>query len=220
MRGDLATGTRLPSTAQLVARYDAANATIQHALKLLKDEGFLISRAGVGVFVRDRQSFVVDAAAYIAPVSGRLSYQVLAVEDLVPPADIVEALRLGPGDTAIVRTRILLREEQPVELSESYYPADIAAGTRLAVTARIRGGAPRLLADLGFPQRSFVDRVSARPPTVAEAEALDLPEGTPVVRQFRVVFSDDERPVEASVLIKGAHLYELRYHQIVESDLD
>ena len=37
--------------------------------------------------------------------------------------------------------------------------------------------------------------------------------GTPVIRQLRVIYSDNERPVEASVLIKGGHLYELLYRQ-------
>ncbi|MEV7044755.1 UTRA domain-containing protein [Amycolatopsis sp. NPDC051061] len=48
-----------------------------------------------------------------------------------------------------------------------------------------------------------VDRISARPPTVAEVETLELPEGTPVIRQLRTIYSDDQRPVEASVLIIG-----------------
>jgi GntR family transcriptional regulator len=218
MRGDLAPGTQLPSTAQLVERYQAANATIQHALKALKDEGLLDSRVGKGVYVRDRQPFVIDAAAYIAPEPGRFRYQLLAVNNIAPPADIVDGLRLAPGATAIARTRILFHDEQPVELSASYYPADIAAGSSLAKAAKIRGGAPQVLANLGFPQRTFIDRISARPPTVEEAETLDLPDGTPVIRQLRVIYSDNERPVEASVLIKGAHLYELLYRQTAETE--
>ena len=218
MRGELSPGSQLPSTAQLVERYGAANATIQHALKALKDEGFLDSRVGKGVYVRDRQPFVIDAAAYLAPASGRFRYQLLAVDTLVPPADIADGLRLAPDATAIVRTRILFHDDQPVELSTSYYPAEIAADSSLVKPAKIRGGAPAVLADLGFPQRAFVDRVSARPPTVEEAETLDLPDGTPVIRQLRVVYSDNERPVEASVLIKGAHLYELLYRQTVETE--
>jgi GntR family transcriptional regulator len=217
MRGELSPGTQLPSTAQLVARYGVANATIQHALKALKDEGFLDSRVGKGVYVRDRQLFVIDAAAYIAPAPGRFRYQLLSVDNIAPPADIVDGLQLAPGATAIIRTRILFHDEQPVELSASYYPADIAANSSLAKAAKIRGGAPRALSDLGFPQRRFVDRISARPPTVEEAETLDLPDGTPVIRQLRVIYSDNERPVEASVLIKGAHLYELLYRQAVEA---
>jgi GntR family transcriptional regulator len=105
-----------------------------------------------------------------------------------------------------------------VELSASYYPADIAAGTSLAKAVKIRGGAPQVLSNLGFPQRRFVDRVSARPPTVEEAKTLDLPDGTPVIRQLRVTYSDNQRPVEASVLIKGAHLYELLYRQTAETE--
>jgi GntR family transcriptional regulator len=218
MRGELTPGTRLPSTAQLVERYQAANATIQHALKTLKDEGFLDSRVGKGVYVRDRQPFVIDAAAYVTPEPDRFRYQLLAVDNVAPPADIVDGLRLAPGATAIARTRILFHDEQPVELSTSYYPADIAVGTSLAKAAKIRGGAPQVLADLGFSQRSFVDRISARAPTVAEVEALDLPDGTPVIRQLHVIYSDNERPVEASVLVKGAHLYELLYRQTAERD--
>jgi len=218
MRGELSPGTQLPSTAQLVQRYGAANATIQHALKALKDEGFLDSRVGKGVYVRDRQPFIIDASAYITPEPGRFRYQLLDVDTVVPPADITDGLQMASGDTAIVRTRILVHDEHPVELSASYYPAEIAADSSLAKPAKIRGGAPQALAELGFPQRTFVDRISARPPTVKEAETLDLPDGTPVIRQLRVIYSDNERPVEASVLIKGAHLYELLYRQTVETE--
>ena len=49
-------------------------------------------------------------------------------------------------------------------------------------------------------------------PTTEEVEILDLP-NVPVIRQFRVIYSDSERPVEASVLVKGGHLYELLYRQ-------
>lgn len=213
MRGDLAPGNQLPSTAELVARYAAANATVQRALSTLKAEGFLDSRVGKGVYVRDREPFVIDASAYIAPEPGKFHYQLVAVEEVDPPADVVEALELEPGARAIVRRRILVHDEQPVELSASFYPLAIAAGTGLAGRAKVRGGAPQALVALGFPQRGFVDRVSARAPTVEEAEALELPEGTPVIRQLRTIYSDEERPVEASVLIKGAHQYELLYRQ-------
>jgi GntR family transcriptional regulator len=46
---------------------------------------------------------------------------------------------------------------------------------------------------------------------VEEFVALRLPEDMPVLRQFRVVFSDHCRPVEATVMIKAAHQYEIQY---------
>jgi hypothetical protein len=50
--------------------------------------------------------------------------------------------------------------------------------------------------------------------TSSAADLLALPD-VPVIRQFRVVYSDDDRSVEASVLVKGSHLYELLYRQSV-----
>lgn len=33
----------------------------------------------------------------------------------------------------------------------------------------------------------------------------------PVLRTLRVVHSDDDRPVEVTVMVKAGHLYELQY---------
>lgn len=35
------------------------------------------------------------------------------------------------------------------------------------------------------------------------------------MRQFRVIYSDADRPVEVSILIKGVHLYELMYREAI-----
>ncbi|MEU6647663.1 UTRA domain-containing protein [Saccharomonospora sp. NPDC046836] len=67
------------------------------------------------------------------------------------------------------------------------------------------------LAELGVPPRRCVDRVSARVPTQEEHRLLRLPTGLPVLRTLRVAFSADGRPVEATVMVKAGHLYELEY---------
>lgn len=211
MSGDLAAGAQLPSTQQLVERYGVANATIQRALGALKDEGFLNSQVGKGVYVFDRRPLTVEAAPYLVPKEKAYVYQLLDVAEVRPPVEVAEVFGLDEDDVAVVRHRLLLHGSDPVELSWSYYPTGIAAGTVLSGRGKIRGGAPRALADLGYPQRGFVDRLSVRMPTTEELEALELPDDVPVVRQFRVVHSDDLRPVEASVLIKGGHRYELMY---------
>lgn len=210
MAGVLSPGQQLPTTAQLVERYTSANATVQRALKMLKDEGFLTSRTGKGVFVRDRHPFIVNAAAYFNPADRGVTYKLLDVVELDAPADVAGALG---EDRAVLRRRLMLRDDEPVELSASYYPASIATGTPLTGRTRIKGGAPAVLEAKGLPQRSWIDRLSTRPPTTEEAELLDIPEGVPVLRQFRTVYSDEERPVEVSVLIKPGHLYELSYRQ-------
>jgi GntR family transcriptional regulator len=214
MAGNFSPGEQLPSTPQLVEQYGAANPTIQKALRSLKEEGFLYSQRGKGVYVRDRQPFLVKVSAYFTPSPGGYSYDLLEVGEVRPPRQVAEALRLPAGGTAVLRRRLTRHRGEPVELDLSYYPAEIVAGTELAGQSKIRGGAPRVLTDLGYPQRYFTDQVSVRMPTTEEVRSLDLP-NVPVIRQFRVIYSDDERPVEVSVLIKGGHLYELLYTQQV-----
>lgn len=214
MAGDLAPGTRLPSTAQLVERFGVSNTTVQKALAVLKGEGYLSSRQGKGIYVRDRQPFRVGVAAFLPSSPDGYSYDILRTGEEAPPAEVARALGAGPGEHAVLRCRLMRYQGHPVEAGWSYYPLDVVRGSALAQPGRVPGGAPRILAELGYPERYFTDAVSARMPTAEEASLLQLPD-VPVIRQFRVIYSDDDRPVEASVLIKGAHLYELLYWQPV-----
>lgn len=215
MAGELEPGAQLPSTAQLIDQYGTSNTAVSSALTALKAEGFLTSRVGKGVYVRDRQPFVVRVGTYFTPQPQGYSYKLLDISERRPPPDVASVLDLEEGATAVLRHRLMLHNSEPVELSWSYYPAEIAAGTPLAGRSRIVGGAPRILAELGYPERYFEDRLSARPPTTEELEGLDIPDDVPVIRQFRVVYSEGDRPVEVSIQIKGAHLYELLYREML-----
>ncbi len=50
----LAQGEKLPSGSELAQRYGVARMTVQQAIRLLRDEGLIVSRQGSGVFVRER----------------------------------------------------------------------------------------------------------------------------------------------------------------------
>jgi GntR family transcriptional regulator len=215
MAGDLRPGVQLPSTAQLIEQYGTSNTAVSSALTALKTEGFITSRVGKGVYVRDRQPFVVRVGTYFTPQPRGYSYELREVGERPPPADVAAVLNLKEGATAVLRHRLMLHNSEPVELSWSYYPTAIAAGTPLAGRAKIVGGAPRVLTELGYPQLYFEDRLSARAPTIEELEGLDMPDDVPVIRQFRVTYSEGDRPVEVSIQIKSAHLYELLYRETI-----
>ncbi len=54
LNGDLPPGAMLPSQSRLQSEYDASPSTIQEAMDLLREEGFIESRPGVGSFVSAR----------------------------------------------------------------------------------------------------------------------------------------------------------------------
>jgi GntR family transcriptional regulator len=220
MSGELAPGASLPSTARLRERFDASNATVQKALQLLKEEGLAVGRAGASVTVREHRQRTVSPAALTtadrwlteAAQYGTRARSVLRnVAEVRPPADVRAAFGLPLDGTALLRSQILLIDDEPAELVDCYYPLDIARGTALMERRRIKGGAPALLAELGHPAGRSVDRVSARIPTQEQYRALRLTGSTPVLRTLRVVHGDGGRPVEVTVMVKAGHLYELQY---------
>lgn len=226
MSGALAPGSDLPSTQRLKERFGSSNATVQKALQTLKDECLVVGRAGAAVTVREHRQETVRPADtgqpaapgeqyhWLAVAAGkgkRGSIELLEVVELRPPAEVAAALDLGETGTAYLRRQLLSYDGEPVELVKSYYPAEIARGTAMAEPRKIRGGTPALLAEMGFPPVQTVDRVSARVPTQEQYEALELPSDLPILRTFRVVYSANERPIEATVMAKAGHLVELQY---------
>lgn len=135
LSGDLAPGSQIPSTAQLVAGFDAANATIQRALRNLRDEGFLDSRVGKGVYVRSARPFVVDVAAYLPPGSG-FRYELLDVGEVAPTDGCRHRVRSARKRPCRARRRLLWYDGATIELSASYYAADLVAGTPWHAEAR------------------------------------------------------------------------------------
>lgn len=227
MSGELKPGSRVGTNAQLMEKHETSNVTVQRALAILKGERLLEGRSGSGVYVRDRAPQIITPASYMdASDTGqpyrwvteaqsrgqRGSNKVLTVTEVPPPPRVAEAMNLEEGATAILRVRLGLLDDEPAELTHSYYPTGIAEGTRLADKRRIPGGSPTLLAELGYPQREQVDEVAARMATTEEYELLEIPGDTPVLEIFRTVYSDERRPIEVTVLVKPSHLYKMGYH--------
>jgi GntR family transcriptional regulator len=227
MSGEWEPGRRVPTNEELRTQHETSNVTIQRALQILKDERFLEGQTGVGVFVRNDRSQTITPAHYIAPSEPgqpyrwlteatkrqqRGKYRMIEVGEVVPPVEVARALGLDEGGTAMLRSRIGFLDDQPAELVHSYYPIELAQGTRLADRRLIPGGSPALLQEMGYPTRSQDDAVAARPATTEEYEALEIPRDVPVIEVFRIVYSDDDKPIEVTVLAKPSHRFKMGYH--------
>lgn len=123
-----------------------------------------------------------DAWAADAARQGKIGTQrVLAVETGVPSPEVRGALQLEPDEQVVSRRRLVLADDQPVEIATSYYPARIAAGTPLAEAKKIKGGAVRVLAECGYPLEESVDFVTAEAPTAEDVRMLGLEPDQPVL---------------------------------------
>jgi DNA-binding GntR family transcriptional regulator len=151
--------------------------------------------------------------AWTKETAGRGTQKLVEVGPVAPPVAIRQALDLGEDETVIVRRRVISLDGTPIELADSYYPTRVASGTALAVKAKIPGGAPTLLAKLGFIAARVTEDVEARGASDDEALALRIEQGQPVFSLLRTSASGDGAPFEAATMVtRGPHRmrYEMR----------
>lgn len=217
MSGDLE--GEAPAVTALMDDFDAASSTVQRALAILRDEQLIKTRRGARTTVESDALTVIETGPYFD--TDKVSYKLLQVSAAVPPTEVARAFaRVGekPDFTpAILRKRLMLdkQTERPIELSLSYYPAELVADTPLAGQHKIRGGAPRVLAEIGHRQAVQEDTVMTRPPTTEELLLLHLPPHVSVLRTLRVIRDADGRPVEVSILVKGGNRFALKDRQVL-----
>jgi DNA-binding GntR family transcriptional regulator len=175
------------------------------------------------------EAWVSTSAPYLAPrgagqadawseetaARGRRGTQrVLEAGETAAPAEVAALLGLAGGEPVVVRRRLILLDGEPVELTDTYYPRAIAAGTRLAEPAKIPGGAVTLLAALGHAPATVREEVHARLATPAERDALALGPGDgphPVLCLARVTADATGTAYQADLTVFRADRQRLRY---------
>lgn len=90
----LGPGARLPGNRTLADQHGVALATLQKALKVLQDEGWLISTPAVGVFVSDHPPIESEDQVSLESISRQLDQLQRTVDSL---NDRVKSLEEGQG---------------------------------------------------------------------------------------------------------------------------
>jgi DNA-binding GntR family transcriptional regulator len=134
-----------------------------------------------------------EAAA--AGLAGR--HRVIRVGRLPAPDTVSLRLGIHAGALAVLRRRLVTLEDRPVEVAESWYPLALADATALAREKPIRGGAVRVLADLGYVAARFVEDIAVVDPL---AEVAKLLGAAPVLELIRTSYTGDNEPIEVSVM--------------------
>jgi GntR family transcriptional regulator len=215
--GEIPPGEKIPSVAELARDHRVAATTVQKAVRALKAAGLVESEIGKGTYVREVARLISRSAEYVSPVKGggkapHGKSEAPEVDEVVPPDDVAEKLGIEPGAKALRRSRLMVDDDgTPLEIATSYIPLEIARGTALTRSAKLKGATPTVLRDLGYPPRTCQEWVEGRMPTSGEARALRLSAGVPVLRVLRQTCADGQRPIEALEIVFSAARYMLEY---------
>jgi len=132
-------------------------------------------------------------------------HKVLSAGTAYPPEHVAALLRAEPGASAVRRRRIVTLDDRPVEIADSWYPIAFAQ-TALAEPKPIKGGALRLLADLGFTAARHIEDVAVISLTGELADLLYSPVGEAAMELTRTSFAQDGTPFEVAVMVMSREM--------------
>jgi GntR family transcriptional regulator len=194
--GSLAPGDRLPSERDLALRFGVSRMTLRQALGALEQQGRLVRSKGRygGTFVAEPKLELVGAAG--------LSDQLRGL-GVAPGARVLQAVERDarPDETVLGRRvlaieRVRLANGRPVALERGAYAADAFPGL---LDERLDGSLYELMRRRydDAPTRA-VERLEPALARTAEAAALGIERGAPVMLVERTAFSVSGRPLERS----------------------
>ncbi len=178
-------GARLPTEAELSARFRVNRHTVRRAMEELETAGLVRIEQGRGSFVAEdvldyalgpRTRFSENVARQNREAQGRI----LRIDEVAADAPMAEALRLRRGQKLLRVERLGLVDGRPLVLGTHHFPATrfAAMGAELRAHASIT----RALAACGVPDyRRQVTRITARMPTPEEAELLQQARTRPLL---------------------------------------
>lgn len=193
-------GDKLPTEAQLAARFGVNRHTVRHALAGMAAQGIVQSRRGAGVFVSlaptdyplgRRVRFHQNVSA-----SGRTpSRQTLLLETRHADKAEAEALDLPLGAQVHVFEGLSLADNVPLAMFRSVFPADRFPG--LAEDLANTGSVTAALRAAGVADYTRAStRLTAKPATATIALHLRVAEHSPILRSVAINVDPKGTPVE------------------------
>jgi GntR family transcriptional regulator len=203
--GEFGAGRLLPSEAELSKQFDSSRVTVRRALEVLREEGLVDSRQGFGWFVAAdpvRQSLgrlgTIESQLVAAGVESER--RVLDFRFIKAPPRVRQLLGV---DTVLRVRRLNLADGEPFAVVTVWCPEEYGAELSRADVAR-----SPFYELIGVPLGGALQTIGAAAAPAAEAEALGVPIGSPVLRCERITRSIDDVPVLVSEHLFPAHLTE------------
>ncbi len=199
-RGHWAMGDRLPTEAELSARFGVNRHTVRRSLAALGGEGLVHSRRGAGVFVAGRPTeYPIGRRVRFhqnLQAAGRLPGKgILTIATRTADAEEATALGLAPRSEVHAYEGLSLADGQPIALFRSVFPA-----ARLPDLPRHlleEGSVTAALARGGVADYTRAStRLTAVPATATQGLHLRLPEGAPLLRSVSLNVDAGGSPVE------------------------
>ncbi len=199
----------LPGELALMQQFSVARVTVRRALELLQNEGMISREPGRGTRpvqqgVDARHGPGSDGQAHRARLTGllenlvsmgfRTSVKVLDVETVGASTAVASALMMDVGDPVQKAIRVRSTSEGPLSHITTYVPGNIAR--QFGKRELARKPILVLLEESGVKVGRAHQTISARLADSVIAQHLDVAVGSALLAVRRLIYDDQERPVQ------------------------
>ena len=200
--GEFAAGRLLPSEADLSGEYSASRVTVRRALEALRSDGLVESRQGSGWFakvdpLRQTLGRLGTIEGQLADSGARSERKILDFGFVRAPDRVRSVLGV---DTVLRVRRVNLADGQPFARVTVWCPE--ALGSRLS---RDQVAAHSFYDLLDLPLGGATQTIGADAASIADAAALAIPAGSPVLVCERITEDVDGHAVLLSEHVFPAH---------------
>jgi GntR family transcriptional regulator len=197
----------LPGELSLMQQFDVARVTIRRALEQLAAEGLITREPGRGTWPA-AQSPAQEAAPVRQAKSSRLtgllenlvsmglhtSVKVLDFQVILASAEVASALNLDRGAQVQKALRVRSTKAGPLSLITTYIPQTI--GAQFGRKDLAKKPILLLLEEAGVKLGRAEQRISARLADADAARHLDVSVGSALLAVRRLIYDDQDRPVQ------------------------
>jgi DNA-binding GntR family transcriptional regulator len=227
--GEFAAGERMPAETDLTTQFRVSLPTVRQALSMLRAEGLIESRHGIGTFVKESRRLqrrsrhrYGRARSDKQLLTSHLRHEIVSAGREPTPPHIAEVMP-EPPDEIVVRRRVLADPEngRVEEIGASYVPIEIAGGTFLEEPRVVPKALFLCVEDLAGKTYAYArDRWVARMPTADEADTLGLASGAAVVHVIHTAEAEDGTVLEVSESVWPAERVQILDEYPITADAD
>lgn len=200
--GSLSPGTRLPTEAELSARFAVNRHTVRRAMEELEGRGLVRIEQGRGSFVaEDILDYPVGPRTRFSETIRRQNREpqgrMLRIAEMPAEGHVAEQLKIRRGQPAVLAERLGLADGRPIVIGSHWFSA--ARFPNIAALLGEDSSITNALARLGFPDyRRQSTRITARMPTPEEAALLEQSRTRPVLVTEALNVDAAGDPIEVS----------------------
>jgi GntR family transcriptional regulator len=203
-RGDYQPEDQLPSEDELLARFGVSRITVRRAIQNLIHRGMVEIRRGRGTFVLAPKvsheltrlsGFVEDMDTH----GRKASAHVVSQREVPANVQVARHLAISRGTRVIRIERVRLADSVPMSFDETYLPLEI--GRKIVRNdLRVMPIFTLLEEKYGIPLVEADYSLDAAAASAHVAEALRIPEGSPILRIERTSFTTEGKPIDYEML--------------------